>query len=109
MGPLPSGFLRLQEYSPQQQQEAADQQAALALQQLQGTPQMHDPRVGRLSITIAQVKQLHPLVHSNVVSYMRIRNFLSFFPGKISKKLWDDENGSLRKTASRTRSLRNTN
>lgn len=55
LGPLPRGFLRLEEYSPQQQQEAADQQAALALQQLQGTPQMIDPRVGRLSITIAQV------------------------------------------------------
>jgi len=38
------------------QQEAADQQAALALQQqMQNMPVAHDPRMGRLSITISQV------------------------------------------------------
>ena len=44
--------------NPQAQQEAADQQAALALHQAQmrSMPvQAHDPRVGRLSITITQV------------------------------------------------------
>lgn len=57
MGPLPDSFLRIEEHNAQLQQEAADQQAALALQQLQmqNMPMAHDPRVGRLSITIAQV------------------------------------------------------
>ncbi|XP_043268568.1 toll-interacting protein B-like [Venturia canescens] len=73
LGPLPSGFLRLQEYSPQQQQEAADQQAALALQQLQGTPQMHDPRVGRLSITIAQAKLVKNYGMTRMDPYVRLR------------------------------------
>lgn len=57
LGPLPQGFLRLEERNAQQQQEAADQQAALALHQLQmqNMPAMHEPYVGRLSITIVQV------------------------------------------------------
>lgn len=58
MGPLPSNFLRLESHTPQQQQEAADQQAALALHQLQMQvmpPAAIDPRMGRLSVTIVQV------------------------------------------------------
>lgn len=57
MGPLPDNFLRIEERNAQLQQEAADQQAALALQQLQmqNMPVAHDPRVGRLSVTISQV------------------------------------------------------
>lgn len=55
MGPLPDSFLRI-ERNAQLQQEAADQQAALALQQqMQNMPVAHDPRMGRLSITISQV------------------------------------------------------
>lgn len=60
MGPLPDSFLRIEERNAQLQQEAADQQAALALQQMQqmqmpNMPAAHDPRIGRLSITISQV------------------------------------------------------
>lgn len=60
MGPLPDSFLRIEERNAQLQQEAADQQAALALQQqMQNMPVTHDPRVGRLSVTISQVISLH--------------------------------------------------
>lgn len=56
MGPLPDSFLRIEERNAQLQQEAADQQAALALQQQMQTMSVaHDPRMGRLSITISQV------------------------------------------------------
>lgn len=58
MGPLPDSFLRIEERNAQLQQEAADQQAALALQhqmQQQSMPMNHDPRVGRLNVTISQV------------------------------------------------------
>lgn len=56
MGPLPDSFLRIEERNAQLQQEAADQQAALALQQqMQSMPVNHDPRVGRLNVTISQV------------------------------------------------------
>jgi hypothetical protein len=55
VGTLPSDFLRITVVS-QQQQEAADQQAALALQQqLVGVPYSHGV-TGRLSITVAQVQ-----------------------------------------------------
>lgn len=51
------------------QQEAADRQAALALHQAQmrNVPmQANDPRVGRLSITITQVKFIHLIFLHNV-------------------------------------------
>ncbi|KAL2751091.1 toll-interacting protein B-like [Vespula maculifrons] len=50
VGPLPQGFLKLEDRNAQQQQEAADQQAALALQQLQmqSNQMLHDPRMGKL-------------------------------------------------------------
>lgn len=55
VGTLPPDFLRITAVS-QQQQEAADQQAALALQQqMVGVPYAHGA-VGRLSITVAQVQ-----------------------------------------------------
>jgi hypothetical protein len=55
IGTLPQDFLRITAVS-QQQQEAADQQAALALQQqLVGVPYAQGV-AGRLSITIAQVQ-----------------------------------------------------
>lgn len=56
MGPLPDSFLRINEQNAQLQQEAADQQTALALQQqMQNMPVTVDPRWGRLNITISQV------------------------------------------------------
>lgn len=54
VGALPPDFLRITATS-QQQQEAADQQTALALhQQLVGSPFVQNP-AGRLNITVAQV------------------------------------------------------
>lgn len=56
VGPLPDSFLRINEQNAQLQQEAADQQTALALQQqMQNMPVTVDPRWGRLNITISQV------------------------------------------------------
>lgn len=56
MGPLPASFLRIEERNAQLQQEAADQQAALALQQqMHGMLVNNDPRIGSLSVTISQV------------------------------------------------------
>ena len=54
LGNLPPDFLRISA-SSQQQQEAADQQTALALQQqMVGTPYAQNP-TGKLSITVDQV------------------------------------------------------
>lgn len=75
VGPLPQGFLKLEDRNAQQQQEAADQQAALALQQLQmqSAPMMHDPRVGKLSITIAQAKLVKNYGMTKMDPYVRLR------------------------------------
>lgn len=113
MGPLPDSFLRI-ERNAQLQQEAADQQAALALQQqMQSMPVTHDPRVGRLSVTISQVipyiLEMHllvidlnePILQEPVSSHIK----KSFFLGQISKKLWNDKDGPLRKITSRTFSI----
>lgn len=62
LGPLPSDFLRVN-VSTQQMQEAADRQAAMALQQqytgatggYQQQPQ-HPAYMGKLNVTVAQVK-----------------------------------------------------
>ncbi|XP_068986037.1 toll-interacting protein-like [Bombus flavifrons] len=75
LGPLPQGFLRLEERNAQQQQEAADQQAALALHQLQmqNMPTMHEPHVGRLSITIVQAKLVKNYGMTRMDPYVRLR------------------------------------
>lgn len=116
MGPLPDSFLRIEERNAQLQQEAADQQAALALQQqMQNMPVTHDPRVGRLSVTISQVISLSicmrcisrlidwnkPTLRQPVLS--RVKKL--FFSGQISEKLWNDKNGSLREVTSGTFSV----
>jgi hypothetical protein len=67
LGPLPSDFLRVN-VSAQQMQEAADRQAAMALQQqysgatggYQQQPQ-HPAYMGKLNITVAQV--YHNILH----------------------------------------------
>ncbi|XP_011633847.1 toll-interacting protein-like [Pogonomyrmex barbatus] len=73
VGPLPDSFLRIEERNAQLQQEAADQQAALALQQMQSMPVAHDPRVGRLSITISQAKLVKNYGMTRMDPYARIR------------------------------------
>ncbi|XP_076631109.1 toll-interacting protein A isoform X1 [Colletes latitarsis] len=76
LGPLPQGFLGVEERNAQQQQEAADQQAALALHQLQmqNMPGMHEPHVvGRLSITIVQAKLVKNYGMTRMDPYVRMR------------------------------------
>ncbi|XP_054016534.1 toll-interacting protein A-like isoform X1 [Hylaeus anthracinus] len=75
LGPLPQGFLGVEERNAQQQQEAADQQAALALHQLQmqSMPGMHEQHVGRLSITIAQAKLVKNYGMTRMDPYVRMR------------------------------------
>ncbi|XP_026824892.1 toll-interacting protein B [Ooceraea biroi] len=75
VGPLPDSFLRIEERNAQLQQEAADQQAALALQQQmqQSMPVAHDPRMGRLSITISQAKLVKNYGMTRMDPYVRIR------------------------------------
>ncbi|XP_014478995.1 PREDICTED: toll-interacting protein-like [Dinoponera quadriceps] len=75
VGPLPDSFLRIEEHNAQLQQEAADQQAALALQQLQmqNMPMAQDPRVGRLSVTIAQAKLVKNYGVTRMDPYVRLR------------------------------------
>ncbi|KYQ58332.1 Toll-interacting protein [Trachymyrmex zeteki] len=74
VGPLPDSFLRIEERNAQLQQEAADQQAALALhQQMRNMSVAHDPRIGRLSITISQAKLVKNYGMTRMDPYARIR------------------------------------
>ncbi|XP_011157908.1 toll-interacting protein A [Solenopsis invicta] len=73
VGPLPDSFLRIEERNAQLQQEAADQQAALALQQQMQSMPAHDPRMGRLSITISQAKLVKNYGMTRMDPYARIR------------------------------------
>lgn len=75
LGPLPNGFLRIEDGTAQQQQESADQQAALALQQLhmQNMPPMPDNRMGKLSITISQAKLVKNYGMTRMDPYVRLR------------------------------------
>ncbi|XP_012233247.2 toll-interacting protein [Linepithema humile] len=75
VGPLPDSFLRIEERNAQLQQEAADQQAALALQQqMQSMPvNAHDPRVGRLNVTISQAKLVKNYGMTRMDPYVRLR------------------------------------
>ncbi|XP_060532473.1 toll-interacting protein-like [Cylas formicarius] len=73
LGPLPDDFLQLH-VSPQEQQEAADRQAALALQQqyTSGSSQVQNP-AGRLSITIVQAKLTKNYGMTRMDPYCRLR------------------------------------
>ncbi|KAK4886483.1 hypothetical protein RN001_002754 [Aquatica leii] len=73
VGQLPDDFLRIS-VSRQQQQEAADRQAALALHQqfLTTQPYLSNP-IGRLSITLAQAKLAKNYGISRMDPYCRVR------------------------------------
>ncbi|XP_066150600.1 toll-interacting protein-like [Euwallacea fornicatus] len=73
LGPLPEDFLRIN-ISPQEQQEAADRQAAIALQQQYtvGINQIPNP-AGKLSITIIQAKLTKNYGMTRMDPYCRIR------------------------------------
>ncbi|XP_029155693.1 toll-interacting protein B-like [Nylanderia fulva] len=74
VGLLPDSFLRIEERNEQLQQEVADQQAALALQQqIQSMPVTHDPRVGRLSVTISQAKLVRNYEMTRMDSYVTLQ------------------------------------
>lgn len=73
LGPLPDDFLRLN-VSPQEQQEAADRQAAIALQQQYTGGMAHTSNpTGKLSITIAQAKLTKNYGMTRMDPYCRIR------------------------------------
>nr|ABZ80666.1 tollip-like protein [Sitophilus zeamais] len=74
LGPLPDDFLRVN-ISPQEQQEAADRQAAIALQQQYSSVGMAQVQnsAGRLSITIAQAKLAKNYGMTRMDPYCRIR------------------------------------
>lgn len=74
MGPLPEDFLRIN-ISAQEQQEAADRQAAIALQQhyTTGSNSYVPNACGRLSITVVQAKLTKNYGMVKMDPYCRIR------------------------------------
>lgn len=73
LGPLPDDFLSVN-VSAQEQQEAADRQTALALQQQYSGVTTYIPNhAGRLSITLAQAKLAKNYGMTRMDPYCRIR------------------------------------
>uniref|UniRef100_A0A1B6KPF8 CUE domain-containing protein n=1 Tax=Graphocephala atropunctata TaxID=36148 RepID=A0A1B6KPF8_9HEMI len=72
LGSLPPDFLRISATS-QQQQEAADQQTALALQQQLAEAPYTQNMTGRLNITVAQAKLVKNYGMTRMDPYVRLR------------------------------------
>jgi len=76
LGSLPSDFLRVSSPAGNVQQEAADQQAALAIHQQQLAAMggvQHTHQMGRLNITIAQAKLAKNYGLARMDPYVRLR------------------------------------
>lgn len=107
VGTLPSDFLRVSNDTTQQQQEAADQQAALALHQQMVGMSFTQNTTGRLSITIGQVclqvsvnlVQLHPHIYCicEMVSVTYLRRNINTITQDMQYKFLEVASSSFRK------------
>ncbi|XP_011504833.1 PREDICTED: toll-interacting protein-like isoform X2 [Ceratosolen solmsi marchali] len=70
LGPLPPNFLRIEETTGNNQQEEADRQAAIVLQQMQNQTMS---MMGRLTITVVQARLVKNYGFTGMDPYVRLR------------------------------------